>query len=236
MELEVGVTKVSKYAVSESGDTVEMIERPQGGLSFVIVDGQHSGKGAKAISNMVARKAVTLLADGVRDGAAARAAHDYLYTMHHGKVSATLDIVSVDLVTRTVVLSRNNHCPAFIVTPAGLRILDQPNRPVGIYHRTRPLITEVPLETGMTVIVCTDGLPSAGSRTGQPLAPRLPDLVCELTADGQADAQHIADALLAAALQADEQRPGDDITILALRVVPCRTQDVARRLRVRVPL
>lgn len=236
MELEVGVTKVSKYAVSESGDTVEMIERPQGGLSFVIVDGQHSGQGAKAVSNMVARKAVALLADGVRDGAAARAAHDYLYTMHRGKVSATLDILSVDLVTRTIVLSRNNHCPAFIVTPTGLRILDQPNRPVGIYQRTRPLITEVPLEAGLTVIVCTDGLPGAGNRKGQPLAPRLPDLVRELTADGQADAQHIADALLAAALQADDQRPGDDITILALRVVPRQTQDMARRLRVRVPL
>lgn len=237
MELQVAVAKVSKYAVAESGDTVEMIERPQGGLSFVIVDGQHSGQGAKAISNMVARKAVALLADGVRDGAAARAAHDYLYTMRSGKVSATLDIASVDLATRTIVLSRNNHCPAFVVTRADLRVLDQPSQPVGIYARTKPVVTELPLETGLTVIVCTDGLPGAGNRKGQPLAPRLPELVRELTADGQADAQQIADALLAAALEADDQRPGDDITILALAVVPHRAgSDMARRLSVRVPL
>ncbi len=80
LELQVAVAKVSKYAVSESGDTVETIERPHGGLSLVLVDGQRSGKSAKAISNIVARKAVSLLADGVRDGAAARAAHDYLRT------------------------------------------------------------------------------------------------------------------------------------------------------------
>src|SRR5512136_2135922 len=78
MELEVAAAKVSKYAVRESGDTFEMIERPHGGLSFVLVDGQHTGRGAKQISNLVARKAVSLLAEGVRDGAAARAGHDYL--------------------------------------------------------------------------------------------------------------------------------------------------------------
>jgi hypothetical protein len=78
MQIQVAVAKIEKYASSESGDTLEMVERPHGGLSLVLVDGQRSGKGAKAISNLVAAKTIALLADGVRDGAAARAAHDYL--------------------------------------------------------------------------------------------------------------------------------------------------------------
>jgi hypothetical protein len=49
MEFQVAVAKVGKYASSESGDTLEMIERPGGGLSFVLADGQRSGKSAKAI-------------------------------------------------------------------------------------------------------------------------------------------------------------------------------------------
>ena len=73
MEVQVSVAKVKKYATSESGDSVEMIERPHGGFSFVLVDGQRSGRSAKVIANLVARKAVTLLGEGVRDGAAARA-------------------------------------------------------------------------------------------------------------------------------------------------------------------
>ena len=36
LELQVGVAKVSKYAVSESGDTLEVTERPHGGLSLVL--------------------------------------------------------------------------------------------------------------------------------------------------------------------------------------------------------
>ena len=36
------VGKIGKWATSESGDTLEMIERPHGGISFVLVDGQRS--------------------------------------------------------------------------------------------------------------------------------------------------------------------------------------------------
>jgi hypothetical protein len=85
MEICVGISKVRKYAVSESGDTAEVVERPNGGLSVVLADGQSSGRGAKTISTLVVRKVISLLAEGVRDGAAARAASDYLFTERGGK-------------------------------------------------------------------------------------------------------------------------------------------------------
>ena len=234
MELQFAVAKVGKYATSESGDTVEMIERPQGGLSFVLVDGQHHGRGAKEISNLVARKAVADLAEGVRDGAVARAAHDYLFTYRQGKVSATLNIVSVDLVTRTIVLARNNHCPTIVVAPSGFRILDQPSNPVGIYARTKPNMTELPLEAETVIVVYSDGLMSAGEFTGRSLD--VPTLVQDLTAYGLPDAQHIADSLLAAALEADDQRPSDDISVVVLAVTNEVGPDGARRMTVRAPL
>ena len=234
MELQFAVAKVGKYATSESGDTVEMIERPQGGVSFVMVDGQHHGRGAKEISNLVARKAIADLAEGVRDGAVARAAHDYLFTYRQGKVSATLNIVSVDLVTRTIVLARNNQCPTIVVAPSGFRILDQPSNPVGIYARTKPNMTELPLEAETVIVVYSDGLASAGEFNGLPLD--VPALVQDLTAYGLADAQRIADALLAAALEADDQRPNDDISVIVLAVTNEVVPDGARRMMVRAPL
>jgi hypothetical protein len=92
MEVQIAVSKIKKYASSTSGDTVEVVERPNGGVSIVMADGQSSGRGAKWVSSFVVRKAISLLADGVRDGAAARAASDALYTERGGKVSATLNI------------------------------------------------------------------------------------------------------------------------------------------------
>lgn len=234
MELEVAVAKISKWASGESGDTLEMVERPHGGFSFVLVDGQLSGRAAKAISNLVARKAISELAEGVRDGAAARAAHDYLYAFRGGKVSATLNILSVDMVSRTLVLSRNSHCPAIVITPADeLRLLDEPSESIGLRRGTKPQITELPLAAGTVVVVYTDGLATAGRRSGRSLD--IPAAVRALLADKDADARQVADGLLAQAIALDDGRPGDDISVLVLRILS-RTGDEVRRLSLRVPL
>ena len=237
MEIEVAVAKVGKWATSESGDTLEMIERPHGGFSFVLVDGQRSGRAAKAISNLVARKAVSELAEGVRDGAAARAAHDYLYTHKGGKVSATLNILSVDLISNTLVLSRNNHCPIIIITPddpnQDLRLLDEPSEPVGVRRGTKPQIAELPLFAGTVVVIYTDGLEVAGARSSCVFD--VPAAVRELTASGYVSAQQLADSLLEQALALDSGRPRDDISILVLRILD-RTSDGVRRLVLRAPL
>ncbi len=233
MHLDVAVAKIRKYATPESGDTIEMIERPGGGLSFVVVDGQRSGKSAKAISNIVARKAVALLAEGVRDGAAARAAHDYLYTHRSGKVSATLNIASVDLQSRTLVLSRNSHCPIVLCTDGELKLLDEPSNPVGVQRGTKPVITEVPLAPDTTVVIYTDGLSAAGERVGEPL--NVPQVVRELIGQ-KLNAHALAQALLAQALAADNHRPADDISILVLTITTFEQSDDTRWLNVSMPL
>ena len=216
MEVQVAVAKVKKYAASESGDTVEMIERPHGGFSFVMVDGQRSGRSAKAISNLVARKAVALLGEGVRDGAVARAAHDYLYTYRGGKVLATLNILSVDMVSKTIVLSRNSHCPIYVCVESDVRILDGPSRPVGVHRGTKPVVEELPLHATTTVVLFTDGILAAGQRSGRSLD--VLKIVLSLCERVGSDAQHIADGLLATALEYDEGRASDDISILVLTV------------------
>jgi serine phosphatase RsbU (regulator of sigma subunit) len=233
MHLEVAVAKIRKYATPESGDTVEMIERPGGGLSVVVVDGQRSGRSAKAISNIVARKAIALLADGVRDGAAARAAHDYLYTQRGGRVSATLNILSVDLQSRTLVMSRNSHCPTIVAANHALRLLDEPSEPVGVGRGTKPVITEIPLAPDTTVVIYTDGLMAAGERIGQPL--NVPAVVQDLI-DQHLSAKPLADTLLARALEVDQHRPSDDISIVVLAITPFEQSDDTRWLTASMPL
>jgi serine phosphatase RsbU (regulator of sigma subunit) len=234
VEIEVAVAKIGKWATGESGDTLEMIERPQGGLSLVLVDGQRSGRPAKAISNLVARKAISELAEGVRDGAAARAANDYLYTHRGGKVSATLNILSVDMVSNTVVLSRNSHCPVVLVTSEdGLRLVDEPSEPIGVRRGTKPQITELPLAAGTTIVIYTDGLQEAGARST--LVFDVPAAVRELTAGDDSSAQELADGLLERAWALDEGRPRDDISVLVLRILD-QEGDGVRRLAVSLPL
>lgn len=242
MKIILAVAKIGKYAVSESGDTLELIERPHGGLSVVLADGQRSGKAAKRISNIVVRKAISLLADGVRDGAAARAAHDYLRTHRGGQVSATLNIVSVDLDTRTLVLSRNSHCPALVHNPRwagqvsddGWRYLDEISEAIGVYGRTKPVITEFPLEADTTAIVFTDGIWSAGERFAQRI--NVFGLAQQMVVEGRCHPQEIADRILAEAVARDRERPVDDMSIVVVGIRADGAGEGIRRMSVSFPV
>jgi len=233
MEVQIAVSKTKKYATSQSGDTVEVVERPQGGLSVVLADGQSSGKGAKAISNFVVRKVISLLADGVRDGAAARAASDTLLTEKGGKVSSTLNILSIDLLTRTLVITRNNPLPAVVALNDQVKLLDDESQPIGIYRDTRPIINEIPLSVGLTAIIFTDGLAHAGSRVGEKI--EILGYVEALMDSEEPSPQLISDSLLSCAVQLDDGRPTDDISIVVLRVFPNDGNDV-RRMNVWLPI
>ena len=234
LEVEIAVEKIRKYASRESGDTVEIVERPRGGFSIVVADGQRSGRSAKIISNMVVRKAISLLAEGVRDGAVARATHDYLHLHRSGKVSAELFIVSVDQVTDSLVISRNGHCPVLLRADSGYVWLDDESSAIGIYPNTKPAITELSLTAGVTLVVSTDGVWSAGPPGEAGI--ELPALLERIDADDCCSAQIVADAILEEALRLDSGRPRDDATVLVVKIRSRRRQDMVRRLSMQVPL
>jgi serine phosphatase RsbU (regulator of sigma subunit) len=233
MEIQIAVSKTNKYASSESGDTLEVVERPNGGVSVVLADGQTSGRGAKAISSMVVRKVIALLAEGVRDGAAARAASDQLYTERNGKVSSTLNILSADLQSQTIVIARNSHCPIFISQGDRIECLSGDSSPVGTSRNIKPAITEIALVGQTTIVMYTDGLLHAGDRFGQSMDICL--LLESLLEEQEPSSQEIADAILANALRLDHNRPNDDMSVVVLRVVP-KNKDEIRRMVVRVPV
>lgn len=233
MEIQIAVAKINKYAVSESGDTLEVVERPHGGLSVVLADGQSSGRGAKAVSMMVVRKVISLLAEGVRDGAAARAASDALYAEKGGKVSSTLNIASLDMLTKSIVLTRNNPCPVLVAHNTDVTGLESEGKPIGTQRNSRPLIDEIPVEPGLTIVFFSDGLVHAGKRRGTPMDCKAQ--LSDLLSGQNPSAQNIADLLLAKAIELDDGRPVDDCSVVVLKVLPL-SGDNARRMNVRLPI
>ena len=233
-EIQIAVAKTNKYASSESGDTVELVERPTGGLSVVLVDGQGSGQGAKTLSLLVSAKAVALLKEGARDGAVARVVHDHLHAFRHGRVSATLEILSVDLVTKTVVSTRNSHTPLLLWHDGNYELRQSDSSAIGIRRHTKPAIDQFSAEAGLRVAIFSDGIIAAGERHYRPFDPlafananlRDPDLT----------AQQLADGFLAEALAADHGRANDDMTVVALTLGPRREFPHIRRMSAILPL
>jgi serine phosphatase RsbU (regulator of sigma subunit) len=233
LTIDVAVAKTNKYASRESGDTVEIVERPGGGISVILADGQGSGRAAKALSLLVTAKVSALLKEGVRDGASARAANDFLFAMRNGQVSATLDILSVDLKTGTVVITRNSETACYARTDDGSELSAGAERPLGIHPRTRPWAAEIAIGPGVRVILVSDGITNSGRRVG---LPPLDLATISATASPEASAAEIANLVLGEAITRDRDKPADDMSVVALTLPEHRQTTLVRRMGVEVPL
>jgi serine phosphatase RsbU (regulator of sigma subunit) len=216
MEIKIGVAKINKYSVAECGDSVEVAERPRGGISAILADGQGSGKAAKITSSLVVNRASALIAEGARDGAVARAVHDYLYTMKDGKVSSTLTIISADLEAETLLFSRNSNCPVLVKGEYGVVVYDETVNSIGVHKHMKPLMNQIPLEVGTILVSYSDGIQAAGRKRGNHFNF---DKILRLLDDN--DPEHvdfIAKSILEYALELDDYRAGDDMTVVVMGI------------------
>ncbi len=231
--IDVAVAKTHKHATRESGDTAEIIERPTGGVTLLIVDGQGSGRGARVISQLIVARCLAMLKEGVRDGVVARAASDILLAHRHGQVSATLDLVSVDLAAGEIVITRQGATVGVVRHADGLDLLTEETPPLGRYRLSRPMIWRYPIRAGLTVIVTSDGITASGQRLG--LSP-LDLRVWSANVQDPASAQTIADQLLAEAIARDAGRPADDCTVGVVMIQSEHDGSAVRRMSVLVPV
>jgi serine phosphatase RsbU (regulator of sigma subunit) len=146
---------------------------------------------------------------------------------------ATLNILSIDLQSSSLVIVRNNPAPVILIQDGSITQLDEPVDVVGIRRAIRPSITEVPLTLNLVAVVYTDGLLHAGDRVGQRMD--IVEHIQQLMDDGPIDPNRWADSLVQSAVKLDQGRPADDISVLVAAIVP-RREDDARQLSVRVPL
>ena len=233
MEIQIAAAKIDRFQSTDSGDTVEVIERPNGGVSVIQASGFLNNLRSKTISFSVVKRVITHIADGVRDGAAARAASDALFTQYEGNATASLGILSVDLQTDTIVLTCNSQSPVFIAREITIEKMSTECSHIGTSMDVRPSISEIPLEPGVTVIAPTEGLLLAGIDFGQTFD--IDIAINTLLEDQEPSAQDIANALIAQAIRLDQNRPAKDMSVVVLRI-SSKTINNIRRLTVNIPL
>ncbi|MEN6524487.1 MAG: SpoIIE family protein phosphatase [Anaerolineaceae bacterium] len=233
MEIQIAVSKINKQALIESGDTLEIVERPSGGISVVLADGRGSGNEAKKISSMIANKVINFLGEGTRDGVAARTISDYLFSQYNGEVTAFLSILSVDLETQTITITSNNPVPVFVSQKERMECVQGDTTPIGSRRNISPAITQLPLEVGLTIVMYTDGLAKAGDALGIPID--LCTLLESLLEDQEPNSQSIADTILSEAIRLEQSQPQDDMSVVVLRIEPGISNGV-RKMNVTVPV
>lgn len=218
LDIRAAVAKIGRFSAAESGDTIEVIELPGGGFSFVIIDAEGTGRGAKTLSNLLATRAIVRLKDGASDASVARAIHDHLYTYHMGQAMATLNILSIDFAHGVLRITRNNPAPYFVLAPQGMQTYNESSSPIGLYTAAAPLITELPVEPYTYVVLFTDGLLHAGERFGEDI--EIAHYLETWPVSEGLDPENLSQELLARALEVDQGEPSDDMSIVVLAVLP----------------
>lgn len=233
LQVHITINKAPKFGKSDGGDTVEVVERPQGGFSIILADGQGSGSGAKRISALVVNKAIALIGDGARDGAVARAAHDYLYTLRHGKVSAELNILSIDLQSRTLVVSRNSRTPVLVCMGGGeIYSLEEEAPPIGVYPLIRPDIHQFSLEENLRAAVFSDGFINAGHDSS-----KVYSILKEGLGEEGRPLQELGEEIFNKVMASCQFRPKDDMTLSLLAIKAASSpDDRVKRYSVSFPL
>src|SRR4051794_1988665 len=147
-KIDIASAATHKYAVSKSGDVVDIVERPGGGYGVVLADGQGSGPAGRAIARLVAGQASRLLQDGARAGVAAMAASDALLHARSGQVSAGLDVVTIDP-GLNIDIARFSSNQIFVGSGCTWSRLQHSGEPAGRLQAQLPEVESIPLADGL---------------------------------------------------------------------------------------
>ena len=108
MEIQAAISKADRYSSSEQGDKVEIIERPRGGLSVIIAEGKLNGQQSRSIAMKAVHSIMNLISTGLHDGASSRIVLSNIFEEHQGKAKVSLHIISCDLESQSIVITKNN--------------------------------------------------------------------------------------------------------------------------------
>jgi serine phosphatase RsbU (regulator of sigma subunit) len=232
MEIQIAASKIDKFNSPNSGDSIEVVERPNGGISVVLASGLTNGKSAKMVSYSVVKKVISLIADGVRDGAAARAASDALFTQYEGKSISSLNILSADLQTDTLVLSCNSPTPIYLCRGDSIEKMSIECTLIGTGLDVKPSVSEIPIEPGIIIVAPSSGILKSGIEYGQSF-----DFNTSLSAileEQEPTSNLIADTLLNQAISIDQGQPNEDMSVVVVRIISSFKNNI-RRISVNIP-
>lgn len=214
MEIQIAISKVDRYSSPEQGDQVEIVERPNGGVSVILGEGKLNGKRSKFVARKSVHRVLSLLLDGIHDGAASRAVLSALKTEYHGEAEFSLNILSCDLESETIVLTKNNDLPVIMIRKnKGSYTSYEGHDEV---DPQEPNVYQFPIENDFIIIMFSDGVATAGWECSQPL--EWNSLMETVLDEQELTVQELADQILNQAVAQDLGQPHDDMSVVVMQV------------------
>ncbi|MDI3299289.1 MAG: SpoIIE family protein phosphatase [Bacillota bacterium] len=187
-------------------------------LAILLSDGMGSGLAAAREGEAVLELLGRLLASHFPPAVAVETA-SALFTLRTPRESvATLDLALVDLRRGRLECVKGGAPPSFLRRRGEVEVLEQQAPPLGSPDFPRPVLLERPLLPGDLLVLVTDGVPAAFGAGAEGVA-RLGQLLRHPLLGGP---QETAERLLGLAVAAAGGEPEDDLTVVAVRLLPAR--------------
>lgn len=190
------------------GDNYEYFADPRGFAHIILSDGMGSGGRAAVDSIMTCNFVLKLVKAGFRFDAALRFINSALLVKAGDESLATLDIGCIDLYTGTAEFLKAGGASSFLCREGRAATVKGLSLPIGILQGVEYDRHKIQLRTGDLIVMVTDGaIPISDEWFSE-----------EIAAISNQPPQEIA-RKLAALAQDRQQGRGDDITVIAARMV-----------------
>jgi len=204
---DIAIRTTHKYAVQASGDVARVIDLPDGGVAVLVIDGQGSGRAARAVARSVATRLSEMLESGASAATSAMAANETLYSDRGGQVSVSFDIIRA--AANGTIEMAGYSTNTGVIFDDGWKTTDTNSVPAGRSYGALPRVSRYDAGTVNAVVLVTDGIASSYRSETEMLSAleRLGDSF---------EPCRVAEVLLEESLLAADGRPRDDLTVAVI--------------------
>ncbi len=206
--LQFGAAQKNAGSNRVSGDCYEYFADPRGFAHIILSDGMGSGGRAAVDSIMTCNFVLKLIKAGFGFDAALKFINSALLVKAGDESLATLDIGCIDLYTGTAEFLKAGGASSFLCRDGRAAAVTGTSLPAGILQGIGYDRHSVALREGDLIVMVTDGALPISDEWFQDELVTVKDLPPDEVAEK-----------LATLAQRRQQRPGDDVTVVAARVV-----------------
>jgi len=194
----------------DNGDAVLVRSLAGGKTLLALSDGMGHGAGASEESKKTLELLSLCMEAGYSRGQAMTAVNGAMLSATGGEQFATVDLCLIDLWTGEAAMNKLGACASVLFLGQKMQLIEGAALPLGIIEHVIPMEHHFSMGEGDVLLMISDGVTDAFAAEEE--------ILSVLRRGWDDSPQHIADALLQAAMIQKDGMPPDDMTVLCARV------------------
>lgn len=208
-----GVSRLPKAGEEVSGDTFSCMYLPSGELLMALSDGMGSGGSAYEESEQVIELLEQMTEAGFSESSALRLINSIYMSREEAGGFATADIAVLNLYQKNCQFVKCGASTTYLYHQGEIISIEGEALPIGVMNEMEPYMRKSGISSGDYVIMMTDGVADSFSVGEGELEELLQGYI-----NDRLGPQDIADRLLDDAVARWDMAPGDDMSVMAVKV------------------